>query len=116
MMDANTLTWIAIGIFAAFFIYSRFAGKVSPARARELVSAGARLVDVRSTGEFASGHIDGALNIPVDQLAARIGEIGPKDKPVVVYCASGMRSARAAGLLKSVGFATVEDLGPMSRW
>lgn len=112
----STLSWVFLALFAAFFIYTRFVGKVSPQEARALVGAGARLLDVRSPGEFASGHIDGALNIPVDQLAGRLAEVGPKDTPVVVYCRSGARSASAARTLKGAGFARVEDLGPMGRW
>jgi len=104
------------GLVLAYMIYSRFAGKASSTDARAIVAAGGRLVDVRSPGEFAGGHIAGAINIPVDQLPARIAEIGPPTTPVVLYCASGMRSARAAGVLKSSGFAKVADLGPMSRW
>ncbi len=112
----NTLTWIAIALMAAFFVYTRFVGKVAPAAAKALVQGGARLLDVRSPGEFASGHLDGALNIPIDQLGARLAEVGPKETPVVVYCRSGARSGSAARVLKAAGFARVEDLGPMGRW
>jgi len=76
----------------------------------------ARLVDVRSAGEYASGHLDGALNVPVQDLAKRMEELGDKTKPVVLYCASGMRSASAAGMLRRAGFADVHDLGAMARW
>jgi len=91
-------------------------GKVSPEKARQLVASGARLVDVRSPGEFAGGHLTGALNIPVGELGTRMGEVGDKTKPVVLYCASGMRSASAAGMLRRAGFADVHDLGAMARW
>ncbi len=91
------------------------AERVDGARARSLVSEGAALVDVRSPAEFASGHIDGALNVPVDRIATLEGQVA-KDKPVVLYCASGMRSARAGALLKNVGYQTVYDLGSVSRW
>jgi len=76
----------------------------------------ARLVDVRSAGEYASGHLDGALNVPVQDLAKRMEELGDKTKPVVLYCASGMRSASAAGMLRRAGLADVHDLGAMARW
>ena len=45
-----------------------------------------------------------------------MAEVGDKGKPVVVYCASGMRSASAAGMLRRAGFADVHDLGAMARW
>ena len=91
-------------------------GDVSGAEARRLVASGARLVDVRTEGEFAAGHVPGAVNIPVQELGRRVGELEPKDRPVVLYCRSGSRSSRAAHMLRSAGFSHVHDLGGMSRW
>lgn len=84
--------------------------------AKKLVADGALLVDVRSPGEYAAGHLDGAVNIPVDQVERRITEFGPRDRPVVVYCRSGARSAAAARSLTAAGFARVVDAGAMSSW
>jgi rhodanese-related sulfurtransferase len=91
-------------------------GDVSSAEARHLVRAGARLVDVRTAGEFAAGHIAGAVNIPVQELDVRMSELQPKETELVVYCRSGHRSANAARVLKSAGLLAVHDLGRMSRW
>jgi rhodanese-related sulfurtransferase len=88
--------------------------RVSSTEAHALVAAGATLLDVRSPGEFASGHIDGALLVPVDELDARLSEV-PQDRPVVVYCRSGSRSAHAASILGAAGY-EVHDLGGMSNW
>jgi len=66
-------------------------------------------VDVRSADEFAEGHIEGAINIPVDDIAARTAELGDKTQPVVVYCRSGKRAARAAATLREAGFTKVES-------
>ncbi len=82
--------------------------------ARALVANGATLLDVRSAGEWAGGHLEGARHVPVGELAGRLTEL-PRDRPVVVYCASGFRSARAAALLAEAGF-TVHDLGAIDRW
>ncbi len=91
------------------------AGAESPGQhARALVSEGATLVDVRTPGEFAAGHVEGATNIPVDELDARMAEI-PSERPVVVYCRSGRRSAHAAASLEARGY-EVFDLGPMTAW
>lgn len=84
--------------------------------AHALVTDGAALIDVRSPEEFASGHIEGARNIPVGEIGARSAEVGDKDAVVVVYCRSGMRSAQAKSLLESAGFTQVHNLGGMSRW
>lgn len=84
--------------------------------AHRWVEAGATLVDVRTPEEFAAGHLPGAVNIPVDDLSLRLEELGAPEKPVVVYCRSGGRGARAEKLLKERGFQQVLNLGPMSAW
>ena len=86
------------------------------AQARKLIGQGARLLDVRTPSEFAGGHIEGALNIPVDSLEGRLAELEPKDKPVVVYCLSGHRSKGAAQVLRTAGFTQVLDLGSIRNW
>ena len=115
-MEPTAVLAVALGGFVAWKITRAFARKVSPDKARTLVLGGARLVDVRTAGEHASGHLDGSLNVPVQELAKRMAELGEKTRPVVVYCASGMRSASAASMLRRAGFADVHDLGAMSRW
>lgn len=76
----------------------RAGGSHAPA-AKEKIAQGARVIDVRTPAEYASGHFDGAKNIPLAELRARVSEIGEKQKSIVVYCASGMRSAQAAKIL-----------------
>lgn len=110
-----TLLVVAAVMVVGYFMFMK-GGDISSSEARQLVQAGARLVDVRTPGEFAAGHIPGAINVPVQQLGARMNELQPKDAAVVVYCRSGARSGNAARMLKSAGFATVHDLGSMSRW
>jgi rhodanese-related sulfurtransferase len=70
---------------------------------KALVSNGALIVDVRTTNEFKGGHIKNALNIPVDTIAGKVRELKEKGKPVITCCASGIRSARAAAILKQNG-------------
>ena len=86
------------------------------AEAHQIVDQGARLVDVRSAVEFASGHVEGAVNIPLDQLPERMSELGSQDQAIVVYCRSGQRSASAKRTLEAAGYRDVFDLGAMSRW
>ena len=105
-----------VAVLAAGYLLFMRGGDVTGSDARRLVEAGARLVDVRTTEEFAAGHIPGAVNIPVQELDRRIGELEPKDAPVVVYCRSGNRSGRATRVLKGAGYPKVHDLGAMSRW
>lgn len=69
---------------------------------KEMVSNGATILDVRSKDEYASGHIKGSMNIPLDQLAGQMKKL-PKGKPVVACCLSGGRSGRAVDMLKAEG-------------
>ncbi len=78
---------------------------------KEKIAAGAKVVDVRSPAEFADGAYPGAVNIPLPAIPARMSELGPKDKPVVLYCASGARSGQAMRFLKQNGFADVVNAG-----
>jgi phage shock protein E len=78
---------------------------------RDKIKAGARVVDVRTPAEFADGAYPGATNIPLSVLPARMQELEPKDKPIVLYCASGARSGQAARLLKQAGFVDVVNAG-----
>jgi rhodanese-related sulfurtransferase len=74
------------------------------------------LIDVRQPSEYEDAHIQGAKLIPLGELPERLAEI-PKDKPVVVYCRSGARSARAAAFLREKGFTNIENLsGGMISW
>jgi phage shock protein E len=84
--------------------------------ARDLVARGAVLLDVRTPDEFRDEHLKGALNLPLQELAARLDELGSRERAVVVYCRSGRRSAEAASLLRQRGFRHVHDMGAMLEW
>ncbi|MCG8573933.1 MAG: rhodanese-like domain-containing protein [Flavobacteriales bacterium] len=72
-------------------------------KVKEMLQNGAVVVDVRSRGEFQGGHVAGSKNIPLDELEGRLNEIKKIGKPLVLCCASGMRSGRASSFLKSQG-------------
>jgi rhodanese-related sulfurtransferase len=72
------------------------------------------LIDVRSPGEYAAGHIPTAENIDYRVIGDRMAD-GDRDVPVVVYCRSGNRSGRAARTLSRLGY-TIVDFGGISRW
>jgi phage shock protein E len=80
--------------------------------------AGALILDVRTEGEFGSGHVPGAVNIPHDELASRLSELGSStDRPVVVYCRSGKRAGKASSFLLDAGYTNILHLeGDMNAW
>ncbi len=81
----------------------------------ELKKNGAILVDVRSAAEFESAHAPGTINIPLNELGQRLGEL-PITAPVVLCCASGTRSGMAKLVLKKHGYAQVYNIGTWSKF
>lgn len=77
----------------------------------ELVSNGGVIIDVRTKGEYAGGHVKGSLNIPLDQLSAATKKIKSKDQAIITCCASGMRSSSAKSYLKGQGYTNVHNGG-----
>lgn len=77
----------------------------------DLIKEGALILDVRTKGEFAQGHIRGSVNIPVEKLSANLNKLKGKSKPIITCCASGSRSAYAKGILSSNGFTNVHNGG-----
>ncbi len=80
----------------------------------ELVKQGAIILDVRSKGEYAGGHIKGSMNISVDALSSNLSKLKDKNKTIITCCASGMRSASAKNILKSNGYTQVHNGGGWS--
>lgn len=78
---------------------------------KELVEQGAIILDVRSAGEFQSGHVKGAINIAVNELEGKLNKLPSKETPIITCCASGMRSGSAKNLLKSKGYEQVHNGG-----
>ena len=78
----------------------------------------ALVLDVREQAEYAQGHILNARGLPLSQMEARIGDLAKyKEKPVIVYCASGNRSNAAAAALRKGGFTQVVNLrGGFAAW
>ena len=104
-------SWMYQGLLR---LMGRWSPTVSVERAKQILEAGGRLIDVREPDEFARGHLPGALNLPLDRLEERVDEL--KAGPVVLCCQSGLRSQRATQLLEQQGIDEVFNLGAMSRW
>ena len=80
-------------------------------RVREMIAANARIVDVRTRSEYAVGHIEGADNLPLDEIAERADELGERSRPLVLYCRTGARSEQAVAILRRLGFTDVVNGG-----
>jgi phage shock protein E len=78
---------------------------------KDMIKAGAKIIDVRTKGEYEDDAYPGAINVPLNVLPAKLDELGPKDQPIVLYCASGARSAQAARFLKQAGYTEVVNAG-----
>jgi phage shock protein E len=77
----------------------------------ELIKEGAIVLDVRTKGEYAGGHINGSINIPLDQLGGNLKQLKNKDHAIITCCASGMRSSSAKRLLEAQGYTNVHNGG-----
>ncbi|HPC61748.1 MAG TPA: rhodanese-like domain-containing protein [Verrucomicrobiota bacterium] len=110
-----TVWIVAAAVVAAFFAWKRLA-LVSPREARAWLAKGARIIDVRTPGEYQSRHVPGAINVPLGDLSGQIGRHAPdKTQPLLVYCLSGGRSGVAQSLLKRAGYQHVFNLGSYGR-
>ncbi len=112
--------WIGIVVGAVIVfllmgkvIYSSAGSGLKGAVVREKIKMGAMAIDVRTPAEYQSGHYKGAKNIPLQELQSRLHELGDKNRAIVVYCASGMRSAQALTILTKAGFTDVMNAGTM---
>lgn len=113
---------VGSGVALLWPMFNRGASGVTNLSAAEAVLVLNRgkplILDVRDAAEFASGHIQGAKNIPVRELANRLKEIEKfKDKPVLVYCQRGTRASTACKILKAQQFSQLNNLqGGLNAW
>ena len=115
---------LAIALVACAFAFPAAAAEPMPIEPKAL---GERIawadqtlfvLDVRTPEEYAAGHLPGAVNIPHGELAARIAELaGARERDIVVYCRTGVRSAAALEVLGKAGFERLYHLkGDYTRW
>ncbi|MBN2646654.1 MAG: rhodanese-like domain-containing protein [Thiotrichales bacterium] len=123
-MQEQLLLFIALLVVVLMLVYSYVGDKISGFKtvstdeAIRLYNDEAFVLDVRSAGEYREGYIGNALNISVSELPAKLSQL-PADKtqPILVYCLSGGRSSRAAGILAKNGYQSVFNLsGGITAW
>lgn len=74
------------------------------------------IIDVRTISEYASGHIENAMNIPLDKIGTIEDTISDKNKKIIVYCRSGNRSKEAVEQLLKLGYTNVYDMKGLDAW
>lgn len=113
------MNWISLLAWAVVFvilILLKRASQIQPQKARKFLEDGALLIDVRTTSEFAGGHLPGALNLPLDTIEGSIARhAASKEQVLLLHCQSGMRSGLAARKLRSMGYTNVHNLGSYAR-
>jgi rhodanese-related sulfurtransferase len=110
-----TTTLIIAAVVAVFFMMKK-SGQISAKDALEKLKNGALVIDVRSPGEFSSGHLAKAINIPVDEIEMALSKrVKDKSQVLLLHCASGMRSGMAKSKLKGMGYTNAFNLGSYGR-
>lgn len=116
LLSSKTLISLSLVLGLIYISIRARSTFMDPSEAKRLVQAGALLVDVRTPGEFNERHIEGAINLPIHQMKARLAELGEHKQHIVVYCRSGARSSRAQAMMIDAGFQHVHNLGGIGRW
>lgn len=91
-------------------LFSNLFGVIATANLQSIIDDGAFLVDVRTPGEFAEGHVIGSVNIPLDKVTMELEKFKNK-KNIIVFCRSGNRSGQAKTILEQQGIVNVTNGG-----
>jgi len=110
-----TIILILAAAAAAVFMLKK-SGQISAQAALDYLQQGALVIDVRSHGEFNSGHLARAINIPLDEIETAVPQrVTDKRQVLLLHCASGMRSGLAKSKLKGLGYPNAFNLGSYGR-
>lgn len=93
--------------------------QISPSDAMEIMELESNyiILDVRTPGEFAAGHIPGAINVPNESIADQEpSKLPDKNQLILVYCRSGSRSKRASAKLAKIGYTNIVEFGGINQW
>ncbi|MHB1673614.1 MAG: rhodanese-like domain-containing protein [Acidobacteriaceae bacterium] len=110
-----TTACIILAVVAVIYLLKR-SGQISHKDARAHLENGALVIDVRTSGEFNSGHLPKAINLPLDEIEAKLPRrVKDKSQALLLHCQSGMRSGMAKKKLKSLGYVNAFNLGSYGR-
>ena len=112
----NWTTILVIAAIVAVIFIIKESGQISAKDALEKLKSGALVIDVRSVGEFNSGHLAKAINIPLDEIETALPKrVKDKNQVLLLHCASGMRSGMAKTKLIGMGYTNAFNLGSYGR-
>ena len=111
MMIPIALAIVLLGLFVGLFVSGK---RQARERVRVCLNQHPLLVDVRGPTEFHIEHIEGAINIPAEELQSRLDELGDRGRPIGLYCQSGARASVAELTLIAYGFTKVTNLGALA--
>jgi phage shock protein E len=110
-----TAVVVVVAVVVVIFVLRQL-GQISLRDAQEHLKNGALVIDVRSPGEFSSGHLARAISIPMEQLETVLPrEVTDKQQVLLLHCLSGTRSGMAKAKLRSLGYTNAFNLGSMAR-
>jgi rhodanese-related sulfurtransferase len=110
-----TSVLILVAVFVVFFLLKRL-GQISARDAQAHLKSGALLIDVRTAGEFSSGHLPNANNLPLDEIETSLPRrVQDKNQVLLLHCQSGMRSGMAKKKLNRLGYTSAFNLGSYGR-
>ena len=106
---------ILLAAIAVVYLLQR-SGQISPKKARTYLENGALVIDVRTAAEYNSGHLPNAIHLPVQEIEVALPRrVQDKNKPLLLYCQSGMRSGMAKKKLQGLGYVHAYNLGSYGR-
>ena len=109
-------TWLILGGAVAGFLLLKRLTLVRPEAARAMLENGARVIDVRSEGEYQERHLPGAVNVPLGRLRDGIARHAPdKEQALLLHCLSGGRSGMGKSMLRKMGYRNAFNLGSYGR-
>lgn len=112
----NWIILVVIVVAIAFYMTISKAGQISARDAEAYLKNGALVIDVRTPGEFSSGHLTNAVNIPLDEIETAVPQrYKDKSQVLLLHCAGGMRSGMAQKKLNRLGYTNAFNLGSYGR-
>ena len=116
MMNLNWTVLLIVAAAVVVVLMIKKSGQIPARDALDYLKSGALVIDVRSPGEFKSGHLARAINLPLDEIETVLpGRVPDKNQVLLLHCASGTRSGAACQKLKKMGYANAFNLGSYGR-